>query len=86
VETVLAITICVALVGVLSSFGGRLFTRKQGGRWLWDNSTRIGWSLILVGIGSMALGLLLQPPGGGQSALLGLGSLLLIGGLWLVWA
>jgi hypothetical protein len=86
VETVLAITVCVALVGLLSSLGGRLFTRQHGARWLWDNSTRIGWALILVGGGGIALGFLLLPPGNGLSALLALGSLLLIGGLWLVWA
>jgi hypothetical protein len=83
--TGLSILAIVALIGACSALGTRLLTRKGGAFWVWNHSTAIGWALVVVGAGLVLAGLLVLPPGSGKSSLLALGSLLLIGGLWLIW-
>jgi hypothetical protein len=85
IETILSLAALVAVVGVLSSVAGRLVTRKKGARWVWDNSTVIGWGLIVVGLAMVAAAFLLDQGGTGLSTKLALGSLLMIAGLWMIW-
>lgn len=85
-STGLSILALVALIGLCSSLGGRLLSRKRGALWVWSHSTAIGWTLVVVGAGAIVLAFLVLPPGQSMSALLALGSLLLLGGLWLICA
>ena len=84
-ETALSVIALFALVGVLSTVGGRWMTRKQGAMWVWDHSSVIGWILIGVGAAAVIFGLARVDQGIGMSSILGLGSLFLIAGLWMIW-
>lgn len=84
-ETLFALIAIIVVVGVLSTVAGRAMTRKQGARWLWDHSSVIGWVLIGGGLALIASGFLLDQPGMAMSAKLGLGSMLLVAGLWMIW-
>ena len=85
-STGLSILAIVALIGACSALGTRLLTRKGGALWVWNHSTAIGWALVVIGAVLILVGLLVLSPGTGMSSLLALGSLLMIGGLWLIWA
>jgi hypothetical protein len=86
VETLFSIVAIIVLVGVLSSLAGRLMTRKKGALWLWDHSTILGWILIGCGLALIVSGFLLDQGSAAMSAKLGLGSLLMVAGLWMIWA
>lgn len=85
-ETLLSLVAFVVLIGVLSSLAGRLVTRKQGARWVWDNSSIIGGVLIVTGVALILAGFLIDRQGPAMSTKLGLGSLLMVAGLWLIWS
>ena len=84
-ETFFSFVAIVVLVGVLSTVAGRLMTRKKGALWVWDHSTAIGWILIGAGLALVVSGFVIDQGGTAMSAKLGLGSLLLIAGLWMIW-
>ena len=84
-ETLFGLIAIMVVVGVISTVAGRVMTRKQGVLWLWDHSSVIGWVLIGSGLALIASGFLLDQPGTAMSAKLGLGSLLLVAGLWMIW-
>ena len=75
----------VVVVGVLSTVASRAMTKKKGAMWIWDHSNVIGWLLIGAGLALVASGFLIDQSGTAMSAKLGLGSLLLIAGLWMIW-
>jgi hypothetical protein len=85
VEAVLSFVSIIVLVGVLSSLGARLATRRQGAMWVWDRSTPIGWILIVLGVALIAYGFAVDRGGNAMSTKLGLGSLFLIAGTWMIW-
>ena len=84
-ETFFSFVAIVVLVGVLSTVAGRFMTRKKGALWIWDHSTVIGWLLIGAGLALIVSGFVIDQGGTAMSAKLGLGSLLLIAGLWMIW-
>lgn len=84
-DTLFSFIALVVLVGVLSTLASRSMTRKQGALWIWDHSSVIGWLLIGAGLALTASGFLIDQSGTAMSAKLGLGSLLLIAGLWMIW-
>jgi hypothetical protein len=85
VETLFSLVAIIAVVGVLSTMAGRFMTRKKGAVWVWDHATAIGWVLIGAGLALIASCFLIDGTGTAMSAKLGLGSLLLIAGLWMIW-
>jgi hypothetical protein len=85
VETVFSFVAMIGLVGLLSSLAARLATRRQGAMWVWDRSTPIGWILIVLGVALIAYAFAVDRSGSAMSTKLGLGSLLLIAGTWLIW-
>jgi hypothetical protein len=85
VETALSLVAMVALLGVASSVAGRLVTRRKGALWVWNNLVIIGWSLIVVGGAMIGYAFLFDQPGLGISTKLGLGSMFMLGGLWMIW-
>jgi hypothetical protein len=84
-DTVLSLVAMVAMVGVVSSLAGRVLARRKGAVWVWNNLTIVGWSLIVVGGTFVAYAFVLDQPGLGMSTKLGLGSLFMLGGLWMIW-
>jgi hypothetical protein len=84
-ETVVSIVALVGLMGVLSAILGRWMTRKKGALWIWDHSTMLGWGLIGVGVGLILSGFLFDRSGTSMTTKLGLGSMLLFAGLWMIW-
>jgi hypothetical protein len=84
-ETFFSFIAIVAVVGVLSTVAGRFMTRKKGALWIWDHSTAIGWILIGAGLALIVSGFVIDQGGTAMSAKLGLGSLLLVAGLWMIW-
>ena len=84
-ETLFSLVAIMAVVGVLSTMAGRLVTRKRGAAWVWDHATAIGWVLVGAGLALIASGFLADGAGAAMSTRLGLGSLLLIAGLWMIW-
>lgn len=85
VETLFGFVAIVVVVGVLSTMASRFMTRKRGAIWIWDHSNVIGWLLIGAGLALIASGFLIDRGGTAMNAKLGLGSLLLIAGLWMIW-
>ena len=84
-ETLFSLVALIAAVGVLSTLAGRFMTRKKGAVWIWDHATAIGWLLIGAGLALIVTGFAIDGAGTAMSAKLGLGSLLLIAGLWMIW-
>ncbi len=84
-DLVASLAAMVVGIGVLATLAARLVTRRKGALWVWDHSTPIGWALIVVGLGLIVAGLVIDRGGPGMSAKLGLGSLLMIAGLWMIW-
>jgi hypothetical protein len=85
VESALSVAALLGLVIVVSTLIGRLLTRSQGSRWVWDHSSAIGWLLLVLGLVHILFGFIIDRQGGGMSTKLALGSLLLLAGLWLIW-
>jgi hypothetical protein len=85
VETIVTIVACIGLVGLLSTVLGRLFTQRKGGSWIWHHSTIIGWCLIGAGVILILVGFVIDQRGNAMATKLGLGSLLLFAGLWMIW-
>jgi hypothetical protein len=85
VETLLSVAAIVAVVIVVSTLIGRLATRSQGSRRVWQHSSAIGWFLVVLGLGHILFGFFVDRQGAGMSTKLAFGSLLLIAGLWLIW-
>ena len=84
-ETVLSLVAMVAMLGVVSSVAGRVLTRREGVTWIWNSFVAVGWSHIVVGAALIGYAFLLDQPGPGMSTKLALGSLLMLGGLWMIW-
>ncbi len=84
-DIIVSVIAMIALVGVLSTLAGRLLTRKKGAFWVWDHSNTIGWALVLVGGALLLYGFLVDQRGTAMSVKLGFGSLLMIGGLGIIW-
>ena len=84
-ETIVSLAAIVTLIGVLSTLATRLLTRKRGALWAWRHASVIGWLFIALGIGLIAFGFIVDKSGPAMSAKLGLGSLLLTLGLWMIW-
>jgi hypothetical protein len=85
VETAVSLVAMFALVGVLSSLAGRLVSRRKGALWVWDHASIIGWGLIVAGAALILAGFFVDQGGVAMSTKLGFGSLLMLGGLWLIW-
>jgi hypothetical protein len=85
VETIVTVVAFIGLVGLLSSVLGRLFARRKGGLWVWSHSTMIGWCLIGAGVVLILVGFVIDQRGNAMTTKLGLGSLLLFAGLWMIW-
>jgi hypothetical protein len=64
---------------------GRLFVRRKGAIWVWDHSTIIGWCMIVAGVVLILWGFIGDQSGAAMSTKLGLGSLILFAGLWMIW-
>lgn len=84
-ETLFGLVAIIAIVGVLSTVAGRVMSRKQGALWVWNHSNTIGWIFIGSGLALIASGFIIDQGGAPMSAKLGLGSMLLIAGLWMIW-
>jgi len=85
VETIISLAALIVLLGALSTLAARLLTRKGGALWVWDHSSVLGWVFIVAGAGLVVTAFLLDQPGLAMSTKLGLGSLLLAAGLWMIW-
>ncbi len=84
-DLVISLLAMIVGMGVLATLAGRLITRGKGALWVWDHSTPLGWALIVVGLGLIVAGFAIDQGGPGASTKLGLGSLLMIAGLWMIW-
>lgn len=84
-DSLFTVTAMVALVAVFSTVVGRVAGRKHQALWVWNHLTPLGWALIAAGTLLIVFGFVVDGSGTAMSTKLGLGSLLLVAGLWMIW-
>jgi hypothetical protein len=78
VETPLSVAAILVVVIIVSTLIGRLTTRSQDSRRVWQHSSAIGWFLVVLGVGHILFGFIVDRQGAGMSTKLAFGSPLLI--------